>query len=342
MAEVSVMTSSHTQSGSRAEQALLAVLPRSVEVAIAGGDDRFDLVVNGQPMELKWIGEGRLRDVRKLLADRQERPDVVVARRLSPGVRAELAEAGVGWVDESGAAEIAFGTIVVSRSGVAEREVRPSKDWTPSVLAVAEAALCGVRATSSSMEDATGLSTGSCVNALRVLTDLGLLQASAARGRDSARRVADEDSLLDAYASAAPGLASDLQLAVGVTWRDFADGVRSAGRRWASEKVEYAVSGALAAEALAPYLTTVSNAEVYVSAETNLGLEAAAAAAGLKPLEGGRLVLRPFPTVSVNRLATEITRLRIAPWPRVYVDLLHAGVRGEDAAEHLKEVVGER
>jgi hypothetical protein len=106
--------------------------------------------------------------------------------------------------------------------------------------------------------------------------------------------------------------------------------------------VAYAVSGALAAAALAPYLTTASNAEVYVSAETILGLEAAAATAGLKPVEGGRLVLRPFPTVSVNRLASEVGGLRVAPWPRVYVDLLHAGVRGEDAAEHLKEVVRER
>jgi hypothetical protein len=269
---------------------------------------------------------------------------VVVLDRWRAGglARSELADAGVGWVDESGAAEIVLGTIVVSRSGVPKlREPAPS-GWTASVLAVAEAALCGVAATSSAMRDATGLSTGSCVNGLRVLTDLGLLHASAARGRGSARRVTDRDQLLDAYASAAPGLASDLRLEVGVTWRDFADGVRSSGRRWASEDVEYAVTGALAAEALAPFLTAVSTAEVFVSADTILGLQAAAAAAELKPVDGGRLVLRPFPTVSVNRLATEVRKLRVAPWPRVYVDLLHAGVRGEDAAEHLKEVLLER
>lgn len=336
------MASTDTNVKSRAEQALLAVLPRSADVRVANHDDQFGVIVNGQQLKVKWAGEGRLGDVRRLLADRHRRPDVVVARRLSPGARAELADAGVGWVDESGAAEIALGTIVVSRSGVPERGDRQPKGWTPSVLAVAEAALCGVKATSSAMREATGLSTGSCVNALRVLTDLGLLQASAARGRESARRVADTDRLLDAYASAAPGMASDLRLEVGVTWRDFAEGVRSAGRRWTSAAVEYAASGALAADALAPYLTTVSNAEVYVSSETILGLEAAAATAGLKPVEGGRLVLRPFPTVSVTHLATEVSGLRVAPWPRVYVDLMHAGVRGEDAAEHLREVVRER
>lgn len=336
------MTSTSTQSESRAEQALLAVLPRSVEVRVAGGDDRFDLIVNGQPMKVKWVGEGRLGDVRRLLADRKWRPDVVVARRLSPGARSKLADAGVGWVDESGAAEIALGTIVVSRSGVDTPRAPAPTRWTASVLAVAEAALCGVAATSSAMRDATGLSTGSCVNALRALTDFGLLEASATRGRDSARRVTDPDRLLNAYASAAPGLASDLRLEVGVTWRDFADGVRSAGRRWATENVEYAITGALGAQVLAPYLTTVPTADVYVSADTILGLEASAAAAGLKPVEGGRLVLRPFPTVSVQRLATVVGKLRIAPWPRVYVDLQNAGVRGEDAAEHLKETLGER
>jgi hypothetical protein len=111
---------------------------------------------------------------------------------------------------------------------------------------------------------------------------------------------------------------------------------------WEAEQVDVGVTGAIAAQTLAPYLTSVTVAEVYVAVDTVAGLEALAASAGLKPVDGGRLVLRPFPTVSVNRLATSVEGLRVAPWPRVYVDLLHAGVRGEDAAEHLKEVIGER
>jgi len=192
------------------------------------------------------------------------------------------------------------------------------------------------------MHDATGLSMGSCVNALRILADLELLDASADRGRNSARRVGDRDRLLSAYASAAAALAPDLQVEVGVTWRDLADGLRKTADRWQAEQVDFAVTGALAAEQLAPYLTTVTTAEVYVSVETVVGLEALAASAGFKPVAGGRLILRPFPTMSANRLATQIGGLRGAPWPRVYVDLLHGGVRGEDAAEHLKEVVGDR
>jgi len=30
--------------------------------------------------------------------------------------------------------------------------------------------------------------------------------------------------------------------------------------------------------------------------------------------------------------------MRTAPWPRVYADLRRAGVRGEDAAEHLRSI----
>ena len=327
--------------GVRCERAVVAVLPRSADVRTrADRSGGADLVVNGSSMRVVWAGDGRLGDVRRVLAGGLV-ADVVVARQLSPGALAELARAGVGWVDETGAAEISFGSIVVARSGRPVRREVPRR-WTPSVLAVAEAALCGVRATASVMREATGLSTGSCVNALRVLTDLELLEAAAGRGRGSARRVSDSDLLLRAYVSAAAALAEDLRLDVGVTWRDLVEGLGVAGKRWASQRVEWAVTGAVAADALAPYLTSVTSAEVYVSADTVLGLEAAAAAAGLKPVEGGRLVLRPFPTRSTDRLATRVGGLRVAPWPRVYADLGHGGVRGEDAAEHLKEVVGGR
>lgn len=331
-----------SSAGLRAEETVLAVLPRSADVRRGKDGNRGDVIVNGQRVQIKWVGEGRLGDAQRLLADRRHRPDVAVARRFSPGARAVLSEAGIGWVDESGAAEIAVGAIVVSRTGAPDNRDRRPKGWSASVLAVAEAALCGVRPTASAMRDTTGLSMGSCVNALRVLTDLGLLAAAARRGRDSARHVDDLDRLLDAYRTAAETLASDIRLELGVTWRDLADGVRSVARQWDSASIDYAVSGPLAAEELAPYLTSVPTAEVYVATGTVAGLGAVAAAVGLRPVDGGRLVLRPFPTVSTSRLAREVDALRIAPWPRVYVDLIHAGVRGEDAAEHLKEVMSAR
>jgi hypothetical protein len=301
-----------------------------------------DLVISGHSIRIEWAGEGNLVDVVPALRSETAHPDVVVARRLSPGAREALSEAGVGWVDETGAAEIAIGTILVSRTGRPPKPPARSARWTPAVLAVAEALLCGTRATVSATEAATGLSTGSCTNALRTLTDLKLLEADAERGRASARRVADSDALLASYAAAAGSVAEPLSLQVGVTWRDPLSGLAEVGRVWDRADASWTATGAAAASVIAPYLTAVTATDVYVDADTIVGLEAIAADAGLRPIEGGRLTLRPYPTVAVRRLAAEVDGIRVAPWPRVYVDLRTSGVRGEEAAEHLREVIRAR
>ena len=61
---------------------------------------------------------------------------------------------------------------------------------------------------------------------------------------------------------------------------------------------------------------------------------------GWTPWRGGRLVFRPFRTPVTMRLCGQEAGPRVAPWPRIYADLRVAGVRGEEAAEHLLEVVG--
>ena len=320
---------------SRALHALVGVLPATVVVAPCA-DGALDL--NGTKCLLEWIGDGRLGEARALLS-RVSRPDLVAARRMSPGARAALSVAGVGWVDESGAAEIAFGTIIVSRSGAAAvAQPRPS-GWTASAVAVAEAVLCGTRPTTAEVEDATGLSFGACVKALRLLTDLGLLTAEAARGRGSGRRLEDPDRMLNAYSDAARRLAPSLRVQVAVTWRDTIDGTSEVTTRLTDAGVAHAVTGVVASALLAPILTNVTTSAMYVAGATIVDLESLARTIGLRPIAGGRLTLRPFPTVTTDRLATLSENMRVAPWPRVYVDLLDAGVRGEDAAEHLKEII---
>ncbi len=322
-------------SDARAIDAVVAVLPPASIVSRDGAI----VSVNGQPFQVTWVGEGRPDSIRRAVAENAGRAAIVVARRLSSSAREALSEAGIGWVDESGAAQISGPSIVVALCGTPPKPpVRPS-GWTPSVVAVAEALLCGAKPTASAMVESTGLSMGSCVNALRILTNLGLLESAAVRGPASARRVADDDRLLSEYAAAAQTVASSLVIEVGVTWRDTNEGIITAARRWDDAGIAYAVTGPVAASLLAPYLTLVNRAEVYVASESIVGLQAVAAAAGLRPVPGGRLALRPFPTVATNRLAQQTDGLRLAPWPRVYVDLLHAGVRGEDAADHLKDVI---
>ena len=101
----------------------------------------------------------------------------------------------------------------------------------------------------------------------------------------------------------------------------------------------WAATGGAAASALAPYLGEVNSVDVYVDAPTPATLDALAETSELRPMEGGRLVLRPFPTPVTQRLCAPAGELRVAPWPRVYVDLRETGVRGEEAAEHLLEVI---
>lgn len=326
---------------SRAEQAFLDVLPPSVRADTVAHAPGPDFVVGGRAIQVKWVGEGNLGDIRRVL-DLPERPGVVVGRQLSPGARELLARAGVSWVDETGAAEVALGTIIVSRTGRPATTSPPPARWTPSALAVAESLLCGTEATVSSTRGATGLSTGSCTTALRSLTELGLLEADAARGRRAGRRVRDSRALLTAYAQAAEALRPAVSLQIGVTWRDHVTSLVETGRTWTSREVGWCATGATAAAVIAPHLTTIGATEVYVDTETLAGLAAAASEVGLRPIEGGRLTLRPMPTQGVRRLASEVGGLRVAPWPRVYVDLRTVGVRGEEAAEHLWEMMNGR
>ncbi len=325
----------------RAIMALIHVLPRKATVepvAVVDGEEHF--MVNGTPLRVVWIGEGRLPDVRAALSHNVGNPDmVIVARKISPGAQKLLSEEGVGWVDETGAAEIALGPILISRTGRPPEASKETTRWTPSVFAVAEALLCGVRPTVADAMAETGLSRGGCQKALRFLTKLELLDAAAKRGRHSARELRNPGRLLDVYAAAVSEGSPPLSIPIGVSWRDPVATLSVIGQKWDAIGVKWACTGGLAASILAPFLSEVTSFEVYIEGQSPLGLESAALDAGLQILRGGRMTLSRFPTTTSQRLSTQANGLRLAPWPRVYADLSQVGVRGEEAAEHLREVM---
>jgi hypothetical protein len=258
---------------------------------------------------------------------------------MSPGARSAAADARVGWIDESGAAEIAMPGLLISRTGRKDPKVVRPPRWTPSVIGTAEALILGTRPTVAEVERSTGLSVGSATNALAALTTLGLLQSDAARGRESAREVTDRSRLLDAYAEAAITRTPALSLRVGTAGPDLIDELTSLGKGWDAEGLAWAATGAAAASVLGPYLSEVAGLDVFVDAPTPATLDSLAERSGLRPIEGGRVLLRPFPTPVTRRLCRTESGLRVAPWPRVYADLRITGVRGEEAAEHLREMV---
>jgi hypothetical protein len=322
----------------RAVRAFEAVLPRGTHVKAAAVEDRDATVsVAGRRLRLRWLPVGWPGQLVEALKSRP-RPDIVVARQLSPGARALADRERVGWVDESGAAEISIGTILISRTGSPVASLHSAVGWRPTTLAVCEVVLTGCPATVSAVVAATGLAMSSATTSLKFLAAQGFLAGDADRGWQSGRHVADHDGLLDAYAVAAERLRRPVSIRAGVLWRDPLDSVAGAGRLWTEAGIGWAVTSALSAAAWAPVMTEVTPIEVYVAGTTPGDLRKALFAADLKEIEGGRLQLRPFPTPAGSRVTTEIRPgLRSVLWPRAFADLRTAGVRGDDAAEHLRE-----
>jgi hypothetical protein len=295
-------------------------------------------------VRVRWLSVGWPRQVANALHG-DPRPDILVAPSMSPGARKAARDAGVGWVDETGAADIyvrdpsSGTTILIETKGIPPVPLDPQVGWRRTTLAVCEAILTDAAIpTLSSVMEATGISTGSAVDALKFLETHGHLSSGAARGPGSARNLVDRDALLDAYADAADHLRAPTSAQIGVLWRDPITGTIETGRLWDASGVEWAATSALSASLLAPTQTEVAPFEIYVSGRTPGDLQRAALAAGLQQMRGGRLLLRPFPTSAGTRLSQNIAAgFRSMPWPRVYADLRTSGVRGEDAAEHLRE-----
>lgn len=301
---------------------------------------RFIATIQSVPTEVAWLSAGWPRQVRDLL-DSVDRPGLVAAAELSPGARNLLTEHGLSWVDETGAARVALpGVYIRVDVGSAPKKPRANLGWTPATLAVCEALIVGTGGTVAELTAATDLAPSTVAGALQFLQEAHLLESEAARGRNSRRMVVDPEQLLETYAAAAARLRSPESIRVGVLWRALGRGAGELGTRLASNGVAWSVTGALAADTLAPYLTEVDPVEIYLDAGTLAELRQIAREVGLSEATGGRLLLRPFPTPARDALSTTVGGQRLAAWPRVFSDLRTIGVRGEEAAEHLREQMG--
>lgn len=332
----------------RVRAALQAVLPAEVRVNItrrAGVASTFDVIVGAASTKHRllvgWAGEGWPADVEQLVELARDL-DAVAARDLSVGARERLTEHRIGWVDESGRSNLSLpsGLVVVRDVAPSPKEPQTPR-WSASTVAVAEAALSGVRPQVDAMQHATALSRGSVARALTHLESFGYLQRDVARGPLSARRVVDPSDLLDGYARAVADQREKASvIRLHRLWDDPLAGlIEEVAPALTETGTVWAATGAAASLLLAPYLSEVASLEVYVATEL-FTEQALADVLGARIVDrGNRIEVRSLPNYFTATAGLVAEAVRCAPSARVYADLLARGGRFAEAAAHLREVL---
>lgn len=339
------------QLATRIRRILTNALPSSAEVKVVPRPHEvgpaFDVTVRTGATKHRflagWAGEGWPGDVKKLML-LVPKLEIVVASKLSISAKALLEEQGIGWIGEAGETNInqSSGLIIVrDLAPVRSRQPEVSGRWSRSMLAVAEAALSGITPTVENIEKTTGLSRNATATGLARLEKLGLLERlQASRGPRSGRRIVDPDALLDSYATAAAEQRSKKQtLLVHRLWN--VDPMRTLRKEIApalsDSKHSWAVTGVAASMLIAPYLTDVTTLDLYVDAELMSNPERLASSFGARIVERGHVIeVRETPTV-ISAKGPVVDDIHVALPVRVYADLLSAGGRRAEAAQHLRE-----
>lgn len=327
---------------------MTAVLPKGLSAEITPVPDstpaRFELTVKAGPVDhgflAGWAGDGWPGDVDKLLLS-APKLDVVFARRFSEGARAKLADHRIGWVDESGQANVNLrsGLVILREPQMPEMSEGKSDRWTQTMLSAAEAILAGTPPTVEAVEAATGMSRGAAANAMARFEQRGRLsRPEPKRGRGVARRIDDIDAFIDDYTSAAKEFRAKqkpmrlhrlMADPLDVLATDIGPNLTAVGATWA-------VSGAAASTLLAPYLSDVPILELYVDPQHFDNTLAEVIDARDVP-RGHVIEVRESPT-PVSAKGPWVVGVQVALPARVYADLMAAGGRFEEAAHHLREI----
>lgn len=296
--------------------------------------------------ELKWAGEGFPQDVRRVLhlTPNSGHELVVCAVSFSPGALDELRRANVSYVDESGRARIVSppGLILIREDlGSHPRRKRPAFMWSPGLGATAELLLSSSGDELPPISVLAGylpVSMATVGKALQAFDGQGWTQRiGAARGATAERRLVDRSALLGSWSrwQSSRGLEDTLRLHA--SWKDpwtfLADRLESV-----LPPHEWCLTGWAAAELLAPYSAMVPTLHLYISEDVWFQVtDSVLSVRGMRPVsQGARISLTPIEP-ELKQLGQNLA-LPVASTVRVYADLLREGSRGQDAAEHLREV----
>jgi hypothetical protein len=357
----SCYSSGVNQGNNRASAALRRLL-RSLDVEVDPPEGtRVQARIGGHPyvFDVRWAGEGFPQDVRHLIASppltgSRELP-VVAAHRMSRGSIELLEARGLSWVDERGHGRLSGtpGLLVAqgpSRSGTADRS---GMAWTPSAGAVAELLLGdAARRSSRPVTDVAAdrvvaaqahvaerlqISPAQVSKVLRRFDENGWTHKQGPqRGAGASRVLADPAALLSSWAGWQSRRRPPTVMAH-TSWQDARTFVvdqlvpRMPREAWH-------LTGWAAADARAPLATTVPTISCYVDQFVfDELMDDLLDRIGARRVEtGARLVvLRSEPVVGA--LAHVQDGVPIVGDVRLYADLLALGVRGEDAADELRE-----
>lgn len=340
------------------QSAVRGALPRQLDHRLRGQDIQLRAAGVEWVLRPYWIGEGFPADLQRFF----DSPDgfaarghgrnqgsipVVAARRLSRGARQELDERGISWADLTGSARIEAepGLFVYRMLPSVNREFAPVIRWSRSAGAVAETILhmTLVRRADIDVIDAfalsefSGYSYAQVNKVLQEFESVGYIaKTGAERGTNARRRLIDPSRLLSDWA----GWFRRRDLSVvemNTVWRDVNESLEHLSMRASGP---WAVSGWFAADAIAPFSTSVPSLATYIepyafentvdSLIEQGGFGYATERGRFSIAQAERHVLR----LSEPRAGTML----VSPI-RVYGDLLRSGVRGEEAAEHLREAI---
>ena len=325
-------------------RAVSSVLDADVELreSGAGSWELNVLGVAGRPrFRAAWVRNGWPADVRETL-DRLPDLTLAVAPAFSPGARRLLEDRRVNWLDETGAANVReAGLLVRVDQGSAPSDPAPrGLRWSRTSI-LAGAAMLTRRPEQISVGWVAKHARCSPSRASGILQGFDAEGWTAKRGADrgrSAYRTLDQpDALLASWSNHLNNHAVERWFAHSTT-RDLHGLQEQLGN--ALQPFAFGWTGWAAAEQLAPFITQLPVLHLRISERySRRDIEPILQQAGVTlTQDAGRIELWRTPQDALCD-TTPSPQGPLLSWPWVYADLRRLGGRGEDAAEHLRDIM---
>lgn len=335
--------------------ALLRVLPP--EFHTEQGADTVVVSLGRRRWALRpiWVGEGLPADIRRVRNDLEHRRTgvdglpVIAARRMSPGAREILDRSQLSWVDASGRARIVVpGEMYLARLDPVPADAGRPFTWSGAAQAVAETLLTWRVRHRDNVPDAIGrvgviaeaaeVSVAHAARVLRQFDEQGYTaKTGAERGSTATRELRDPGRMLSDWAGQHALKDRAPMAEFYVPWRDHAQTLSMVASSLGA--ADWALTGAAAADRIAPFLTTVPTVDVEVpSRAVAEARRLLSSHEDVRETERGGRVRLFTAEEYLFGLVDDQHGVRVASPVRVYGDLLRERGRAVEAAEYLREV----